>query len=165
MKFGRNVDFIQSAISQKSFPFLFHALCFNIIMGRQQRSAVDNLALVQDIFDKFILNCQENYSLGSMTASDEQLVGFRGRCRFRMFVWGGGEYGFKIHALSDARVWYTSSLETYAGKQLQEACCVSNSSYDMVMHVVSTIANSCKDVIMDNWFPNTRTARDLLTIK
>jgi hypothetical protein len=30
----------------------------------------------------------------------------------------------------------------------------------MVMHVVSTIANSCKNVIMDNWFPNTQLARD-----
>jgi hypothetical protein len=99
-------------------------LCFDNIMGRQQKSAVDNLAPVQDMFDKFILNGQKNYSLGSMTTTDEQLVGFRGRCRFCMFVcgMGGGGYGFKIHDLSDARVWYTSSLETYAGKQLQEAC-------------------------------------------
>jgi hypothetical protein len=75
------------------------------------------------------------------------------------------KYGFKIYALTDARVWYTFSLEIYAGKQLQEACSVSNSTYDMVMHVVSTIANSCRNVIMDNWFRNTRLARDLLTIK
>jgi hypothetical protein len=52
-----------------------------------------------------------------------------------------------------------------AGKQLEEACSVSNITYDMVMHVAPTIANSCRNVIMDNWFPNTQLATDLLAIK
>jgi hypothetical protein len=60
---------------------LFRVVClkkgfhfFDNIMDRQQRSAVDNLAPVQDVFDKFVLNCHKNYSLGSMITTDEQLL-------------------------------------------------------------------------------------------
>jgi hypothetical protein len=64
-------DFIQSAMSRKTLSFLLHALRFDNITDRQHRSVDDNLAPVRDMFQRFILNCQKNYSLGSMTTTDE----------------------------------------------------------------------------------------------
>jgi hypothetical protein len=43
---GFGIDFIQSAMSQKRFSFLLHALRSDNIMDRQKRSAVHNLAPV-----------------------------------------------------------------------------------------------------------------------
>lgn len=44
-----------------------------------------------------------------MTTNDEQLAGFRGRCKFCMYVpKKPAKYGIKTHALTDATVWYIS---------------------------------------------------------
>lgn len=50
-------------------------------MDKQLISSVDNLATARQ---RFILKCQKNYSLGFLTTTDEELVGFGGRCRFCM---------------------------------------------------------------------------------
>jgi hypothetical protein len=52
-------------------------------------------------------------------------------------------FRFKIRALKHAKERYTLSLEIYDGKPSQGTESVSDSSHDMVMHLMTT-ANSCK---------------------
>jgi len=52
---------------------------------RVERKVVDRLALIQEIWDKFIINYIANYELSSTCTLDEQLLSFRGKCLFHMY--------------------------------------------------------------------------------
>ena len=51
---------------------------------RQERRASDKLAPVREVWEISTKNCQKCLVLESQMCVDEQLVGFRGRCPFRV---------------------------------------------------------------------------------
>ena len=54
---------------------------------RQERRALDKLAPIREVWKIFMKNCQKCLMLESqMCVVDKQLVGFRGRCPFRVCV-------------------------------------------------------------------------------
>ncbi|CAH2101186.1 unnamed protein product [Euphydryas editha] len=50
------------------------------------RRQQDPFIPIRKVWDMFIAQCKMNYSPGSNVTIDEQLLGFRGRCPFRMYI-------------------------------------------------------------------------------
>jgi hypothetical protein len=116
MKFGRKLDcvYILFRIPKKGFLILLHALRFDNITDRQHRDVVYNLAPVRDMFERCVSDCQKNYNLVAMTTCwlQRKIQIPHMYAKETSKVWD-------MYALMDARVWYTTSLEIYVGKQPQ----------------------------------------------
>ena len=75
-----------AAMSQKRFLFLVYCLRFDDSITRAQRKAEDKLAPIRNIYDKFVVACEANYTPGTGCTVDESLHGFRGRCSFKQYT-------------------------------------------------------------------------------
>lgn len=105
-------------MSKERFLFLLRHIRFDDKATREERKSVDKLAPIRQVFDIFVTNCKNCYSLGNYTTIDEQLPAFRGRCPFRQYMPNKpNKYGIKIFAMVDARMFYVQNLEVYVGKQ------------------------------------------------
>jgi len=70
------------------------------------------------VFEHFVDNCKNAYSVSECITIDEELQAFRGRCSFKMYIPNKpAKYGIKIFAVCDAINFHTSNLEIYAGVQ------------------------------------------------
>lgn len=96
--------------------------------------------------------------MGELTCIDEMLIGFRGRCRFRMYIPNKPrKYGLKVMALTDARTHYFYNGYIYSGKDSdgfsltdEERCFLKPTQ--SVLRLCRPIANSNRNVTADNWF-------------
>lgn len=105
-------------MSQNRFHFLLRCLRFDDVRDRPQRKEIDRLAAVRDLFELVVHQFQNSYTPSEYCTVDEQLVGFRGRCPFRMYMPDKpARYGIKVYALVCAKTMYAVNLEVYAGRQ------------------------------------------------
>lgn len=87
-------------MSKARFMFLSSSLRFD---DKTTRSATDKFGPIRAVWDIFIRNCQRYYKPHNNCTVDEQLLGFRGRCSFRMYIKSKPDkYGLKIVSLNDA---------------------------------------------------------------
>lgn len=85
-------------------------------MTRCERKKTNKLAAFAEIQNIFVKNCKRAYNPNSELCIDEQLVGFRGKCPFRMYIKSKPDrYGIKIWALCDAENSYVWNLQVYTG--------------------------------------------------
>ena len=95
---GTGRDIFRTVMSVERFSILLVALRFDNPETRENRKKSDVGAAISDLFDLFIKNTKAAYSVGSHACVDEMLVGFRGRCSFKMYIPSKPEkYGIKIH--------------------------------------------------------------------
>ncbi|XP_064115031.1 uncharacterized protein LOC135221137 [Macrobrachium nipponense] len=73
-------------MSERHFTLLMRVLRFNHSAIRAERVRTDHLAPIQKLFDHVVANCRKKYSQGPHLTVDEQLIPFRGRCPFRMYI-------------------------------------------------------------------------------
>lgn len=93
---------------------------------------------------------------------DEQLLPFRGRCKFRQYIPSKpARYGIKTFALVDARSFYTYNLETYVGTQPHPSFTVSNTPHDLVLRLVEPIKKTGRNITADNWFTSMPLIKEL----
>ena len=150
---GFGVEIFHTTMSLFRFQFLLRCVRFDDFQDRIERRKSDKLAPFREVFEHFITNCQKNYTISEYATIDEQLVAFRGRCSFRIFIPSKpAKYGIKILTLCDAKMWYTYSMEVYVGKQPVGPYEVSNSAKDVVMRLVPSIMGTGRNVTVDNWF-------------
>lgn len=87
----------------------------------------DKFAPFREVFDLFINNCKQNYSIGEFGTIDKTLVAFRGRRPFKIYIPSKpAKYGIKVFSLVDDKMSYTYNLEVYAGKQPPGSFNISN---------------------------------------
>ena len=93
------------------FVFLASCLRFDI---RENRSADDRLAPIRELWEKFIAHCEYYYNPSDELTVNEQLLSYRGRCKFRMYMKSKPDkYGLKIITLNDANTFYLVSYFTF----------------------------------------------------
>lgn len=76
----------RATMSCERFLFLLDSLRFDNKETRPDRKNVERFPPIHDIWDELINICRSSYTLFSYTTLDEQLLVFRGRCGFRMFI-------------------------------------------------------------------------------
>ena len=76
----------RSVMSNRRFNFLMRALRFDDSDTRNRRLVEDRLAPVRSVWDAFVQGCMTSYVPGPNLTVDEQLVPFRGRCRFLVYI-------------------------------------------------------------------------------
>lgn len=105
------------AMSRERFDFLVRCLRFDDRDLRLQRSQSDLFTPIRVIWDILILQCRNNYTPGTNVTIDEQLLGFRGRCKFRMYIPNKpAKYGIKIVMMCDSGTYYMIDAMPYMGK-------------------------------------------------
>nr|XP_022911139.1 piggyBac transposable element-derived protein 4-like [Onthophagus taurus] len=157
------IDIFQTTMSLKRFKFLIRYMRFDDINTRHARRQEDKLAPIREIFERFNHNCKQVYTVSEYCTLDEQLVPFRGRCSFRMYIPSKpAKYGLKIFTLVDARTWYILKSEVYVGKQNDGSFKVSNTTVDVTMRLTEPIHRSGRNLTIDNWFTSFPLAELLL---
>lgn len=164
---GTGRDVFRCTMSKRRFETLLCALRFDDFTDREERIKVDRACAINNIFNKFIANSQQNFSLGSYTCIDESLVAFRGRWGFKMYMPNKpAKYGIKILCLTDARNNYLFNAYIYTGKgsdgrtlsleerQLQIPT-------QAVVRLVKPIEKSNRNVTADNWFGSMEVVTEL----
>ncbi|KAG5863453.1 hypothetical protein JTB14_016225 [Gonioctena quinquepunctata] len=107
-----------ATMSRDRFFALTKCIRFDDMATRAERRAVDELAPIRCIFDMFVENFKRMMYPGSHMTVDEQLLGFRGRASFRVYMKSKPDkYGIKLWALCDAANAYIHNLQVYLGKQ------------------------------------------------
>jgi hypothetical protein len=83
---------------------------------RAQRRAVEKLATIHNIYDKFVAACEANCTPGTGRTVDESLQGFRERCSFKQYVPNKpSKYGINVYVLADRKTFYTVSSKVHTG--------------------------------------------------
>nr|CAI5861789.1 unnamed protein product [Callosobruchus analis] len=141
----------KSTMSKGRFEFLTSCLRFDDKTTRNERRAQTVFAPISEIWDEFIEACRKSYKPGSYVTIDEQLVGFRGRCPFRMYIPNKpSKYGIKIVLLCDVSTKYLIHASPYLGKSTKTNGKPLADYY--VEQLTASIQGSNRNVTMDNWF-------------
>lgn len=107
-----------AAMSRDRFRALTRFLRFDDLHTREERKILDKLAPIRHIFDIFVQNLKLMMYPGTHMTVDEQLLSFRGRAPFRVYMKSKPDkYGIKVWAMCDVTNSYTHNLQIYLGKQ------------------------------------------------
>lgn len=160
---GTGIPIFALTMSLRRFVFIVNHLRFDDVDTREERLSLDRLAPFRNLFDEFVSRCQLYYTPFENLTIDEELVAFRGRCKFRQYLPNKpAKYGIKIFALVDAKTFYSLNLEIYAGEQPEGPYKVSNKPHDVVDRLVAPVSQSGRNITMDNWFTSYPTYEHLL---
>lgn len=114
----RSAKTYKACMSAERFDFLLRCMRFDDRNTRQERRESDRLAPIRNFWEQFIENCRKWYKPGSYITVDEQLVGFRGRCPFRMYIPNKpNKYGLKLVMMADSSTKYMCNAMPYMGKK------------------------------------------------
>lgn len=168
---GTGHEIFRCVMSKYRFCTLLNCLRFDDGTDRQERLKSDKLAAISWLFDKFVLNSQQNYNLGPNTCIDEMLIPFRGRCKFVVYMPNKpAKYGIKVLVLSDAETRYMYNAYIYCGKG-SDGEGLSPAEKDLavptqsVLKLSKPIENSNRNITADNWFSSIPLMQILTTKK
>lgn len=151
----------RSTMSERRFCFLIRCLRFDDKATRDARRSNDRFAHIREIWDQFITRCRDVYKPGSFLTIDEQLVGFRGRCPFKMYIPNKPDkYGIKIVMICDVKTKYMVDADPYLGKNTITGGQPLSEFY--VKKLSKTVKGSNRNITCDNWFTSVSLAQDLL---
>ncbi|CAH2098379.1 unnamed protein product [Euphydryas editha] len=138
---GTGISLFPMTMSLRRFSFIVNHLRFDDVNTRSERLVQDRLAPFRKLFDVFVTNCQLHYTPYENLTIDEELVAFRGRCKFRQYLPSKpAKYGIKIFALVHPTTYDSLNLEIYLGDQPTGAYKVSNKPHDVVDRLVTPIS-------------------------
>ena len=106
-----------ATIIKNQFIQILHVIHFYDKTTRNQRRSTDKIAPFSDVFEGIISRFQMAYIPYEHITTDEQLVVFRGKCLFRVFIKSKpGKYGIKLRVANDANTFYACNMQVYIGK-------------------------------------------------
>ncbi|XP_071055485.1 piggyBac transposable element-derived protein 4-like [Onthophagus taurus] len=143
------------------FKFLLNRLKFD---DKEKRNREDKFSPIRQIWEDFIESCTKSYSPHCYVTIDEQLLGFRGKCPFRVYIGSKPDkYGIKVVCMCDSRTYYMISAIPYIGKNTNPT----NESVPMylVKELSKSIHGTNRNITMDNWFTSVPLAKEMLSSK
>ena len=118
---------------------------------------------MRDIFEEFISNCGKYYIPGEYITIDEQLLGFRGRCSFRLYNSSKpAKYGINIIRVCDSASFYMVNAMPYLGRHTIPPRGMPLAQY-VTEKLVAPYENSGRCITGDNWFSSIPLINSLLT--
>lgn len=159
---GTGRDIFRATMSLKRFLFLLAALRFDSQATRNERIN-DKLRYISEVFNKFIENCKKCYIPGDSLTVDEMLVGFRGRCSFRVYIKSKpNKYGLKVMCLCDSKTHYLLNAFIYAGKtEVPNPQKLSVPTLS-VLSLIDPVKKTGRNITGDNWFTSIELVDQLL---
>ncbi|XP_055918514.1 piggyBac transposable element-derived protein 4-like [Eupeodes corollae] len=149
----------QAIMGQKRFEFLTNCIRFD---DRETRDRADKLSPIRLIWEKFCFNSTKYYTPHEYCTIDEQLLGFRGNCTFRIYIPSKPDkYGIKIITMCDSRTYYMVSAIPYIGKEIR----ISNDPIPLqiVKKITESIHGAGRNLTMDNWFTSIQLVEEMLS--
>lgn len=150
-----------AAMSCARFDFLVEALRFDAYETRNERCRQDRFAPIREVWEMFVACCRDKYKPGSYITIDEQLLAFRGRCKFRMYIPNKpSKYGIKIVMICDTGSKYMINAMPYLGKGTTPRNIPQAQFF--VKELTQCAYGSHRNITMDNWFTSVPLATQLL---
>jgi len=84
-----------------------------------QQGSTDKLALIRDVFESTISRFQKAYTPNEHITNDEQLVVFRGKCPFCVFIKSNRKYGIKLCILMMHRIFMPATCKYTMARVVQ----------------------------------------------
>ncbi|XP_046685761.1 piggyBac transposable element-derived protein 4-like [Homalodisca vitripennis] len=138
-------QFYKCVMTENRFRFLLICLRFD---NKDVRNTKDNFAPIRELWMNFIDKCKSVYEPHAYVTIDEQLLAFRGRCPFKVYIAKKPDkYGIKIVTMCDARTYYMIDAIPYIGKDPGKT-----SADYYVNNLTKTIHGTGRNIICDNWF-------------
>lgn len=102
--------------------FYFHCPTFDLTTMKRVRIKKNHkLAPIRELWDEFIANSCKYYIPHENCRIDQQLLFFRGRCPFRMYMPAKPDkYGMKIVRMNDLKTYYMFNEIPYIGEMETE---------------------------------------------
>lgn len=158
------IPIFRATMPEARFRFLLNSLRFDDKDTRAERREIDKLAAFRDVFERSINKMKKLYVPSEYTTIDEQLVGFRGRCPFKMYIPSKPDkYGIKIVMCCDAKTAYVLDAEVYIGKNSTPSDIPVAQYY--CEKLTTSFQGTNRNLTMDNWFTSVQTAKNLLEKK
>ncbi|XP_013198532.2 piggyBac transposable element-derived protein 4 [Amyelois transitella] len=158
------ISYFRSTMSEKRFEFLTNCLRFDDRLTRAERRQQSKLAPIKELFDHIVETSKKLYSPCDCTTIDEQLLGFRGRCPFRMYIPSKPDkYGIKLLMFCDAKTYYMINSIIYTGKDSTPRGIPVAEYY--ALELSTSIHGTNRNITYDNWFTSIPTAQKLLSKK
>lgn len=164
---GTGRDIFRCTLSLKRILVLLICLRFDDSSTRNERLETDPAAAISNIFNCMIRNSQDCYCIGETACIDEMLLGFHGRCRFRMYMASKPvKYGLKIMILCDAKTHYLLNAYIYTGKGSDGVGLSSEEKKllipsQSVIRLARPIEGSCRNITADNYFSSIEVVNEL----
>lgn len=164
---GTGRDIFRCTMSLKRVLVLLLSIRFDDASDRDVRKKCDATAPIKWVFQEFMKNCMASYSIGMYACIDEMLVGFRGRCRFKMYIPSKPrKYGLKIMALADAKTHYLLNAYIYSGKDSDGRTLTDEEKKfskptQAVLQLTKPIIGSNRNITADNWFSSIALVQEL----
>ncbi|UYV62581.1 hypothetical protein LAZ67_2001179 [Cordylochernes scorpioides] len=147
---GTGRDIFRSVMSVKRFLFLLLCIRFD---NFKTRCKEDRLSPIRDIFQTIIEKFQSCYTPAEYLTVDEMLVGFRGKCPFKIYIPSKpNKYGIKIVILADSRTHYMYNAMVYIGKSKTPKSKELSLPTQIVLDISRPLWKSNRNITADNWF-------------
>ncbi|XP_061747885.1 piggyBac transposable element-derived protein 4-like [Nerophis ophidion] len=144
------------------FEDIRRTLRFDDKRTRAFRLETDHMAAFRYVWDLFLVNCRQRFIPSDCVTVDEQLVPFRGRCKFLQYMPSkSAKYGLKIFWVCDARIPYAINGIVYTGRQPGEEV-QKNMGENIVKQLCGRFRNTGRNITMDNFFTSVPLAQHLL---
>ncbi|CAJ1081215.1 LOW QUALITY PROTEIN: piggyBac transposable element-derived protein 3-like [Xyrichtys novacula] len=106
-----------ATMTRNRFHQIMNAVRFDDKEQRRARFRDDRLAPIRSLWDMWRVRLSLLYNTGSDVTIDEQLVPFKGRCKFRQYMpKKPAKYGLKIWMATDACTSYVWRCSIYTGR-------------------------------------------------
>ncbi|XP_055918701.1 uncharacterized protein LOC129950807 [Eupeodes corollae] len=160
-----NMAFYRAVMSLERFEQISRFIRFDDGRSRTFRLQSDKLAAFRHVWNLFQSNLISCYQPSKELTIDEQLVGTRGRCPFKMYMPNKpGKYGVKIFWIVDAKTNYPLQGEIYVGQQPGENRS-EGISHQLVMRLAEKYLDKGYNITTDNYFTSVPLALNLMTRK
>lgn len=153
---------LRATMPVKRFKTFLSCARFDDKTMRPARQSNDRLAAVRVMFDRFAAKCLQFYSPSPFMCVDETLAGFKGKCRFRVYIPSKPDrYGIEVWTLCDNKTHYLYNFQVYLGKEGLTP--QQNQGARVVQDLTVPIYNSGRNITTDNFFTSHALGQFLLS--